>query len=556
MPILEELRTPDSKRTILVVEDNELNRSMLCSLLEDEYECLEAANGREGFNILRERYEDLSLVLLDVYMPVCDGFEFLFLRQGDARYASVPVIITTASGALEDEVRCLKLGANDFVVKPYNVDVIVNRVRNIVRLRESASIVNQLRWDELTGLYRLEFFQRRVDALLEGYGDVDYDLAVCDVRNLKSLNERYGHERCDVLLHDLAQRLLNTIPKVIVGGRVGGDEFAFLVEHGDFEWQTTLDPVTQDIGIGNLYLRVGIVEHVDHELGAKMLCDRAQLAIDELHDGNGIGISFYDEALRERQAMERLIVESMPSALEAGQFSVYYQPKHDVHTGGIAGAEALVRWLHPELGFIRPDLFISVFERHGLIGELDRFVCGEVCKEIARIQELGLKPVPISINMSPIDFDDHDLADHVLEVAEAAGIRHGLLHVELTETAYAEDPVAVVESLKRLRKNGFKIELDDFGTGYSSLALLNLLPLDILKIDGSMVRNATRFDDYRIIQSAVHIAQLLGLETIIEGVETEEALDRLRDMGCDLIQGYYYSWPLRREDFEEYLSTH
>ena len=123
-------------------------------------------------------------------------------------------------------------------------------------------------------------------------------------------------------------------------------------------------------------------------------------------------------------------------------------------------------------------------------------------------------------------------------------------------TAYSDDPVAVVESLKRLRKNGFKIELDDFGTGYSSLALLNLLPLDILKIDGSMVRNATRFDDYRIIQSAVHIAQLLGLETIIEGVETEEALDRLRDMGCDLIQGYYYSWPLRQEDFEDYLASH
>lgn len=553
MPDFEERGLPKQKRSILVVEDNELNRSMLCSLMEESYEVLEAADGWEGIDTMRRLSDGLSLVILDLFMPKMDGFEFLHARQNDQALSSVPVIVATSSDAVEDEIECLRLGANDFVRKPYNVDVILNRVGNIIRMRESSYMVSQLRWDALTGLYNEEFFYRRSDKVLEAYPGRSFDMVCTDVRNFKTLNERYGREHCDELLHSLAREFERLIPGVATSGRIGGDSFGFLIEHQGYDWTSDLDAAVRSSEVAHLYVRVGIVPEVDHGLAASELCNRAIIALHELRDSVGVGVAWYDDALRRRRANERLLAETMERGIENREFLVYYQPKHDLPTGMLSGAEALVRWMHPELGFTRPDVFVPLFERNGLIWQLDRYVCEEVCRELARFEAMGLPVVPISINVSPLDFDDHDLPEHVIEMTDRYGIDHSLLHIELTETAYAEDPDNVVHALERLRASGFKIELDDFGSGYSSLSLLNTLPLDIIKIDSGIVRTAARRGDFRIIQSAVHIAQLLGLETVIEGVESEDVLWRLRDLGCDAIQGFYYSWPLRREDFEEYV---
>jgi len=227
---------PESKRTILIVEDNEINREMLCSLLEEDFNVLEAENGLVGVELLKEYCDELSLVLLDVYMPEYDGFEFLRFRQNDERYSNIPVIVTTVSESLHDEIECLELGSNDFVVKPYDVRIILNRIRNTIKLRETASIVNQLTWDKNTNLYSTEFFYRRVNDLLLAFPDRAYDIVVTDIRNFKSLNERYGREHCDQLLRDLAARLTAILPDVEAGGRVGGDSFAFLIGHNDGKW--------------------------------------------------------------------------------------------------------------------------------------------------------------------------------------------------------------------------------------------------------------------------------------------------------------------------------
>lgn len=556
MPAFEESDLPGRKRTVLVVEDNELNRDLLEALLEDKYRVLEAENGQEGIELMREHYEEISLVLLDVFMPVMNGFEFLRLRFNDARLLNIPVIVTTASESLDDEIRCLQLGANDFVSKPYNHEILINRVGNTIRLRESASIVNQLRWDATTSLYRGDFFYRRVDNLLAAYPSRSFDMVCSDIRNFKMLNERYGRESCDMLLLDLATKFQAAIPGVIASGRTGGDSFGFLIEHQDSDWSDAVADVVSSINIAHLYVRFGIVEDVDHTTPATQLVNQASIALEELRDSVGVGLQRYDDVLRQRREMERVLVESMHDGLKERQFMVYYQPKHDVVTSEVAGAEALVRWLHPELGFVRPEVFITLFERNGMIRELDRYVCEEVCREIARLKSLELRTVPISINISPLDFDDRDLPQRVLELADKYGVDHSLLHLELTETAYAEDPDVVVSALKELRSYGFKIELDDFGSGYSSLALLSIMPIDILKIDGGMVKQASRTDDFRIIQSSIQMAQLLGFETVIEGVETLAAMDRLRALGCDMVQGFYYSWPLREDDFEYYLREH
>ena len=183
-----------AKRTVLVVEDNELNREMLCNILESDYDVVQAVDGLDGLMQLGLHFQKLSLILLDVYMPGCDGFEFLRRKQSDERLDTIPVIVTTASDEPEDEIRCLELGANDFVRKPYNPAIILNRMGNLIRLRESASMVNSLTWDTSTGLYSKEFFYHAVEDALTAYPDAQYDIVCSDIENYLSLVDRYGDQ--------------------------------------------------------------------------------------------------------------------------------------------------------------------------------------------------------------------------------------------------------------------------------------------------------------------------------------------------------------------------
>ena len=225
------------KRTVLVVEDNEMNREILSELLMDEYDVIQAENGLVGLEELEKNGGNLSAVLLDVYMPECNGFEFLERKRQDGRYDSVPVIVMTGSGSVDDEIRCLELGATDFVTKPYNIEVVKNRMKSVIRLRESAAMLNRLEQDALTGLYSKEFFSHNAGVVLQSNPDAAYDIICSDVNNFRTMNERYGRDRCDRFLRSLAETLLQIIPGVIIGGRIGADVFAFLAEHRE-DWTT------------------------------------------------------------------------------------------------------------------------------------------------------------------------------------------------------------------------------------------------------------------------------------------------------------------------------
>ena len=268
-----------------------------------------------------------------------------------------------------------------------------------------------------------------------------------------------------------------------------------------------------------------------------------------------MSVAYFDDELHRAQLLEQTIRDSMEAAIAEMQFSVFFQPKVVAHTGRVGGAEALVRWFHPEVGFISPGLFVPIFEKNGFITMLDLFVWEEACKEVARLRELGLPQVPISVNASRLDFDLEDLPERFAELADKYGVDHRLMHVELTETAYSDNP-DVVKMLATFKELGFSTELDDFGSGYSSLVSLNTLPLDVMKLDMSMIRKATELDDFRIVESTINLARVLGLKTVVEGVETAEEAARVTEMGCDYIQGYFYSRPLRKEEFEEYLEKH
>ncbi len=541
------------KRLILVVEDNELNRELLCDLFEEDYRLMEAENGQIGLNLMREHSRELSLVLLDVYMPVCDGFEFLRLRQQDPVLEQIPVIVTTASNTMEDEIYALELGANDFVTKPYNYEVVKNRINNLIRLRETASILNQLERDTTTRLFSKEFFARYVRSTLQSNPDQRYDMICSDIESFKTMNDRYGRRTCDQYLRQLARALSAAIPGMVLSGRIGGDVFAFLVRHRQNRWAKILTPSLHSGIASNMVVKYGVVSNIDPAMEVSTICDRATLALKGIKGRYGVYVATYDDVLGDQQKKEHIIVESMERALEEGQFQVYFQPKHDLRMGVTGGAEALVRWNHPELGFVSPGVFIPIFERNGFIPRLDFYVWEQVCKQLQRSRELNLPVVPISVNVSRLDFDIPDLAERITAMADRNGVDHRLLHIELTESAYAENPRQISATMERLNAAGFLLELDDFGSGYSSLSVLGSLPLSVIKLDMSLIRQAASTENYNVLRFAIQLADGMRLKTVAEGVETADQVAALQVLGCDYIQGYYYSRPLPQEEFECYL---
>ncbi len=248
---------------------------------------------------------------------------------------------------------------------------------------------------------------------------------------------------------------------------------------------------------------------------------------------------------------EQRIIETMERALEECQFQIFYQPKHETVTGNIAGAEALVRWNHPEYGFMGPGQFIPLFERNGFITKLDCFVLEQVCKDIQRWKQDGLPLVPISVNVSRRDFIESGCIDKQYQIVEKYNIDHSLLHMEVTESLYSENTDLIISQVKRTQEMGFVIEMDDFGAGYSSLGSLSTFPLNVLKLDISFVRNIVKNEI--VIENIIKMAHRMGLLVIAEGAETVEQFKILRTLGCDYIQGYYFSKPLPVKEFEAYL---
>lgn len=225
----------------------------------------------------------------------------------------------------------------------------------------------------------------------------------------------------------------------------------------------------------------------------------------------------------------------------------------DVKSEGTSGAEALVRWNNSELGFLSPAKFISIFEQTGFITTLDFYVWEKVCRTQKRWKDEGRQLVPISINISRRDFDDSNLAEKLIAIADKYNLDHSLLHIEITESAYSDNLDAIKETIGKLHDAGFEIELDDFGSGYSSMQALSILPLDVMKLDMSLIRNDDPDSEKNVLKFSMQLAKLMGLKTVAEGVENEEQVKRIVDLGGDYIQGYYYSKPLPEKEFEKYL---
>ena len=547
----------DVRRTVLVVEDSEVNRMLLEGILRSDYDVLQAANGLEGLEILKANLSVISLILLDLSMPVMSGYEFMEIVEQDSELRRIPIIVITANSSSEEEERCLALGAHDFIGKPYHPRATLARMKNIIRMVESANALNELEFDDLTGLYTKQAFLRHATERVASNPDKQFGILALDIENFRLTNSLYGEQKCDEYLAFLG-KLINDMITTSIAGRYGGDQFAILFEVKDtkdpFPTKLIYDEALLPAPIPHQIIKKGVCAPIDKNLPIMRNCDNAFLAnrmIKGIYDKN---LAFYDDKLDQKLINEQRILDCMEDALYNDQFTVYYQPKHDSISKRVVGAEALVRWHHPQFGFMSPGEFIPLFEKNGFIVKLDAFVVERVCQDINRWQMDGVPIAPVSINVSRKDYLEPGWFDRMINVIDSYGIDHSYIHVEVTESLYANNAEIIIEQVKKAQDLGFLIEMDDFGAGYSSLGMLATFPLDIIKLDISFVN---RLDINRIvIENIINLAHRMGFRTTAEGVENAGQLAVLQELGCDYIQGYLFSSPMPVDRYEDYVQRY
>jgi len=558
---MEENITTLNRRTLLIIEDSEFNRELLNELLSDEYNIILAENGQNGLDVLQEHYHDVSLILLDVHMPVMNGYEFLKIVKSDPLFESIPVIVATGSDAKDEEEKCLGLGASDFVSKPYNSRVVMSRIASIIKLRESAATLHAVEYDDLTGLYTRQAFIHHAEVLLKKNPDDEYTVIIAEVEEIKLLNEKYGIQAGNEILKKIGNFLKAAKLPCVLVGRFGGDQFVVMLR-GDKDkidpkmLERSFSDLMDTLSSSDLSCRFGIYENVDHSVPVSAICDRALMALQMIRGQYGKVYAKYDNSFLEELEKKNQIEKSMETALNEEQFKVFYQPKHDANTGELIGAEALIRWIHPEYGFMSPGEFIPIFEKNGFITEVDSYVWKRTCDNLSRWMSQGIRVVPISVNGSKVDFIYPQFLEMLSQPADDMNIPPHYLHLEVTESLFADRLDELIEILQKCQDKGYQIELDDFGSGYSSLSTLAILPLNVVKMDMKLVRAIHDQRSLRVFSACINLAKSLGLKTVSEGVETEEQLKIIRDLGGDVIQGFYYSKPLPEDQFEEYLKKY
>ena len=550
-----------SRKKILVVEDNALNRSLLCQILSADYDVEEAENGQEALGVLRQFGEGISLILLDIIMPVMDGYTFLSIMKADPSYSSIPVIVTTQNDAESDEVAALSHGATDFVAKPYKPQIILHRVAGIIRLRETAAMINMIQYDRLTGLYSKQYFYQQAGEVLLRNPDQQYDIICSDIENFKLINDVFGVKAGDRLLRGIGNAYAERLKGIGICGRLNSDQFACLLKHRDdytddmFIEASILTNGLLDIH--NIVMKWGIYNVEDRSVSIEQICDRALLAARSIKGQYGKYFAIYDDTLRNQLLREQAITDSMESALSQNQFLVYLQPKYRIKDEVLVGAEALVRWNHPVWGFLSPAEFIPLFEKNGFITRLDRFVWEKACAVLHDWDERGYYPMSVSVNVSRADIYNEDLADTLVKIIEKYDLDPSRLHLEITESAYTENPKQIIDTVTTLRELGFVIEMDDFGSGYSSLNMLNDMPIDILKLDMKFIRSEmAKPKSQGILQFIINLASWMNLSVVAEGVETKAQLLRLTEIGWEYVQGYYFAKPMPCQEFEGLLDEY
>jgi diguanylate cyclase (GGDEF)-like protein len=430
-------------------------------------------------------------------------------------------------------------------------------IRSMRAQGRAARLIAATETDQLTGLYNREYFLEYAGRMRRERPDTPMDAVVMNIDHFHSVNAMNGRAFGDLVLRTLADELKDAAKENGgIAGRFGADRFDLWSRHTE-DYQPLYDrlqgKVNEMAPSAGIRLRMGVMPwHPDQEV--IQMFDRARTACSMARDNFREHLIVFDERMQERENYEQCLLNDLQRALTSYEFEVHYQPQYDIQCDPprVVSAEALVRWNHPELGMIPPGDFVPLFERHGKIGEVDRYVWSEAARQVARWQDVYGVTIPVSVNLSRVDVFDPALESALDQLLAYNGLGQGTIKLEVTESAYTGNADQVIHVVESLRRKGYVVEMDDFGTGYSSLNMLSAMPVDVLKMDREFIRKIGKGDkDTHLIALILGLAKSLKIPVVAEGVETEEQLALLRELGCPQVQGFYFSRPLPAAEFEE-----
>lgn len=543
---------------ILVVDDQEINRDVLGVILEDNYEMIYACDGAEALERIREYDCEISLLMLDLMMPVMDGFEVMRRMSADESMKNIPIIVLTAERSAE--LQALRMGAADFIAKPFDMhEVILARVGRIIELCDGRQLISAAEHDRLTGLYSRNFFYEYAQRLFAYHPELHFDAVTVNVEQFHLVNALNGREFGNKVLTTIADAVRSFLAgSEGIAARLEADRFyIFCLPCDDYaglldQFQKSVDAISENV---NVHLRMGVKPY-EEGVDPVTLFDQARTACSRARGDYQLPLVVYDEKMRARELLHQRLFNDLNAAVAERQLNVYYQPKYNIlcDPPRLSSAEALIRWKHPELGMISPGEFIPLLEGNGLIHVVDKFVWSEAARQISEWKKKYNFSLPVSVNLSRSDMFDSTLVDRLARLVRDNGLEYGDLKLEVTESAYTDDANCLLEVIGKLRSLGFQIEMDDFGSGYSSLNMLSSMPIDVLKMDMKFVRNIENNEtDRKLVSLILDIASYLKVPVVAEGVESEGQLEILRKAGCDLVQGYYFSRPVPAEEFESLI---
>ncbi len=548
------------KRYVLIVEDEIINQELLKEILSSEYEVLTADNGIEALHILETSVKPISLILLDLNMPLMDGFTLLKEIKKDEKVSSIPIIVLTSDK--DSELEALTLGAVDFIAKPYDLkEIIIARVNRSIELSEKQIIVNASERDELTDVYNKHVFEEYVQRIDKYRANVLKDMVILNVSRFHLYNELYGKAKGDEALVCLSN-ILKDIARDNDGivARIQSDYFALYINHqNDYDTvlQNIYDVLKEKYDISNITFRLGIYEIHNTNENVETRIDRAKMVCDEIRKSNTKFFNYYSADNQKNRLFQEKLNHDFNKAIANKEFQVYYQPKISIQGDKykLSSAEALVRWIHPELGFVSPGMFIPLFEDNGNIRILDRYVWKETARQIREWKDKFGVTIPVSVNISRVDMFDANIVDYICSIVEENKIEPKDLYLEITESAYNNETDQITGIINKLKEEGFRIEIDDFGSGYSSLNTLATLSFDVLKLDMKFVKDMFKNEKtLKMIGIVSEIAKHLNVKLIAEGVETIDQLEKLKELKYDIIQGYYFSKPVPSAEFVQFFT--
>ncbi len=597
---------------VLIVDDSKVIRSAIREILElGNIQVTEASNGKDALELVYNNVPDL--VLLDVVMPGMDGISVLKTLRKSYSKLQLPVILVTSLGSSSEIVQALDFGANDYVTKPVDFDVLWARVSNQlmqkqtaeylrlaqnnlekqikqrtaelntsnqqlkkeieVRLLAEGQLQKQASYDELTGLPNRSLAKDRLyqTILKSKRHHLQPCLAFLDLDNFKYINDTFGHAAGDELLREASRRLTECARESDTVARLGGDEFLLILEDDRTDREQQRETGIRHIGerIIESFSKPFVIEghelNVTASLGfaiypkdgddSNKLMRHADVAMYRSKNEGKNTFCFYSPEMSANAIMRMNVESELRQAIENKEFTLHYQPIVDSKTGHIVKAEALLRWDCEKLGMITPDYFIPVAEETGLIVPIGEWVIRTACKQVKQWRDKGWNNICITVNVSARQFQSNSSLVETIKLSlQQNDLPSDAIQLELTEGVLMKETDSSIETMAQIEKMGIKLLIDDFGTGYASLSYLQRYNFDSIKIDRSYISNILISEqDEKLVKAVIAMAKSLGMSVVSEGVESKGQLDFLVKEDCEFIQGYYFSKPVPSAEFYKLL---